>query len=73
MSSVNKLHHHKSRASHVNTIDKSEADANSSISDLITNITVLTARKDPLIKSIRSPTLLIRGLNELQAMVEMMD
>ena len=73
MSSVTKLHNHKSRASHVNTIDKAELDANTSISDLITNITVLTARKDPLIKSIRSPNLLIRGLNELQAMVEMID
>lgn len=58
---------------HVDTIYKDEADGNTAISDLIANITILTARKDPLIRSIRSPNLLIRGLKELQSMVEMID
>jgi hypothetical protein len=56
-----------------NDIDRDEAIANEAISNLIANITVLTARKDPLIRSIRSPNLLIRGLKELQSMVEMVD
>ncbi|CAH6418156.1 Hypothetical protein HVR_LOCUS31 [uncultured virus] len=54
-------------------IDKDEIRANTAISDLIAHITILTARKDPLIRSIKSPKLLIRGLTELQGMVEMVD
>lgn len=73
MCSTMKRYSSKSLTSHVNTIDKEEADANTAISDLIANITILTARKDPLIRSIRSPNLLIRGLKELQSMVEMID
>lgn len=57
----------------INTIDNEEFLANTAILELISNITVLTTRKDPLIRSIKSPKLLIRGLTELQAMVEMVD
>lgn len=53
--------------------DKDEIAANQAISDLIINIDTLVERKDPLIKSIRSPKLLIRGLKELQDLVEMVD
>lgn len=73
MCSVSKLHSGETRRSHVDTIDKDEADANTAISDLIANISILTARKDSLIRSIRSPNLLIRGLKELKSMVEMID
>src|SRR5436853_4672229 len=55
------------------TIDKEETEANLAITDLINNIKILTARKDPLIKCIKSPNLLIRGLTDLQNMVEMID
>ena len=54
-------------------IDTQEELANASISRLISSITVLTKRKDPLILGIKSPKLLIRGLTELQGMVEMVD
>lgn len=57
----------------VDTIDKEEILANTAISELISSINVLTLRKDPLIRTIKSPKLLIRGLTELQSMVEMVD
>lgn len=57
----------------VDTIDKEEFLANTAISELISSITILAARKDPLIQTIKSPKLLIRGLTELQSMVEMVD
>lgn len=56
-----------------NNIDKDETDANSEITILISHITTLTLRRDPLIKSILSPKLLIRGLTELKSMIEMVD
>jgi len=57
----------------ISNIDIEESEANAAISDLINNITILTDRKDPLIKSICSPNLLIRSLNELKDLVEMVD
>lgn len=59
--------------SYIENIDKEEFDANTAISNLINNIIILVKRKDPLIKSILSPNLLIRGLRELEAMIEMVD
>ena len=57
----------------VDNIDKQESEANAAISDLISNISILSARRDPLIKSVKSPKLLVRGLTELKDMVEMVD
>lgn len=54
-------------------IDKEEKEANLAVTNLINNINTLTLRNDPLIKCIKSPKLLIRGLTELRLMVEMMD
>lgn len=73
MSSMTKRNKLKGYQQNVDNIDKAEDEANSTISDLIASITVLTARKDPLIKPIKSPKLLIRGLTELKSMIEMMD
>ena len=74
MSSVSKSNNKRiNPGSHPDNIDAEEAKANLAISDLISNITILTARKDPLIRSIKSPALLIRGLKELQGMIEMVD
>jgi len=56
-----------------NNMVNDEIRANSAISDLISNIIILTRRKDPLIVVIKSPKLLIRGLTELHDMVEMVD
>lgn len=64
---------HKALNDNIDNIDKDEIEANRSISELISNITILIARKDPFIKSIKSPNLLIRGLTELQCMIEMID
>lgn len=52
---------------------KEEIAANTAISDLITQITVLTKRQDPLLKSIKSSKLLIQGLQQLRDLVEMVD
>ena len=61
------------QTSSLNNIDQEEERANSAISDLISSINILTARNDPLIGMIKSPKLLIKGLTELQSMVEMVD
>ena len=55
------------------TIEKDEEDANLTITNLINDIEMLNARNDPLIRSIKSPTLLISGLIELRSLVEMID
>jgi len=52
---------------------REEIAANTAISNLITQIVLLTERKDPSVKSIKSSKLLIRGLEELQGLVEMAD
>jgi len=57
----------------VEKINREENEANSAISELITNIQTLTDRKNPLLTSVRSPKLLIRGLTELQSLIEMVD
>lgn len=54
-------------------IDKEESEANLAITNLISNIAILVTRKDHLIKCVRSPNLLMRGLTELKNMVEMID
>jgi hypothetical protein len=70
---MSQRNNHINRSKTIENIDRDETEANAAISDLIANITILTARKDPLIKSIKSPKLLIRGLTELQSMIEMVD
>lgn len=50
-----------------------EEESNTAISRLIDQISLLVDRNDPLIKSIKFPKLLVRGLLELQNLVEMVD
>lgn len=54
-------------------LDIDETKANNEIAELISNITALSERKDPIISAIKSPKLLIRGLKELQSLIEMVD
>lgn len=48
-----------------------EIEANNEVSILMNNLTTLINRKDPLIKSIKSPKLLMRELAKLRDLVEM--
>ncbi len=54
-------------------IDQLEEKANTGITDLIAAIESMARSRNPLIKAILSPKLLVRGLNELKEMVEMVD
>lgn len=73
MESNNKRHMSDLSLNYLNKIEQQENEANGAIKDLMANVKILMDRKDPLIKCIKSPTLLMRGLNELLDMVEMMD
>lgn len=53
--------------------DETEETANAAIAELIDNIILLVSRKDPLVSTIKSPKLLIKGLKELQDLVEMVN
>ncbi len=63
----------KPSISDIERIDKEEVKANKAISDLIDNINILLERNDPLIETIKSPKLLLRGLKDLQSMIEMIE
>lgn len=56
-----------------NFIEQEELEANDEISNLIDNITLLIERRDPLLTVMKSPLLLIRGLTELKALIEMVE
>ena len=60
-------------AASINNIEKAELEANASISNLIENINTLSARRDSLLSTIKSPKLLVRGLTQLRDLVEMVD
>jgi len=53
--------------------NNNEHNINYLITNLIANIKILVERNDPLIKDIKSPSLLIKGLTDLQLLVEMND
>ena len=53
--------------------EQEELNSNNEISDLIKDISFLATRNDPLLKVIKSPSLLIRALVELRSLVEMVE
>lgn len=66
---------HKAKTYELTRVDMDEYErtANQAITSLIANINTLITRNDPLIKSIKSPKLLIRSLNELKDLIEMVE